>query len=302
MKHHPGLEKELLPKPASHVWRLILGWRIPTVSIWATSTLLFRWLEKYQFPHLFLLNHSLTIAMCYWNHNNALLWYALGGWRQHIPQMVAFHSDESHGIESVKNHLKQTPEDSWKLPCDFEDSVVLNSSSFTNGKYIIPGDPNRSPNITRVETTHPNGEVFFSEQKIDSNSPVLLPPKNWTPLPPQNSVDASPAFLSSKQWPRASGHLQVWKMLGTADVPFFRTHTSEKQKHDWLENPNHEWRCISSSKLGVFPASHVSSRGCRMWFSQQPTNHTILNISSCSLRVCGSANVDVSRFFGALKS
>ena len=64
-----------------------------------------------------------------------------------------------------------------KTTLSFEDSVVLKSSPFKNGKYIIPGDPNRSPNITRVETTHPNGEVFFSEQKIDSNSPVLLPPK-----------------------------------------------------------------------------------------------------------------------------
>ena len=143
--------------------------------------------------------------------------------------MVAFHSDESHGIESVKHHLKQTPEVPEDYPVILRVLGFWTAPHFRNGKYIIHGDPNRSPNITRVETTHPNGEVFFSQNKKLIPVPQFCsPPKNWTPLPPQNSVDASPAFLSSKQWPRASGHLQVWKMVGTADVAFFRTYTSEK--------------------------------------------------------------------------
>ena len=35
-------------------------------------------------------------------------------------------------------------------PCDFEDSGVLNSSSFSIGKYIIPSDPDGSPNSTEL--------------------------------------------------------------------------------------------------------------------------------------------------------
>ena len=63
--------------------------------------LLVPWLEKWQ-----------TNTLNTWNVLILLLGYAcsvVGKSEPHtFPKTVGFHGDESHGIESVKNHLKQT--------------------------------------------------------------------------------------------------------------------------------------------------------------------------------------------------
>ena len=73
---------------------------------------------------------------------------------------------------------------------------------------------------------------------------------------------------------------QGWTMGGPAknDVHCGRridpNHTPQKT-NEWQWKSNHEWRCISYSELGDFPACHVGLQGCSFFLLLGPAQFAL---------------------------